>query len=373
MGKGEVMNILYISNLTGNLFAGPNHSVPAQIKAQSKIDSVFWYNLNFVKREEWSQNGLDCKNYSDFPSGRLKDLPIPFCNPDLVIVEEFYCHPFCKIVSDIQRKKIPYIIIPRSELTQQAQQKKAWKKMIGNLLYFNNLARKAMAIQYLSNQEYVESGDRWNKNSLVIPNGTEIKENYKTDFSESAIKAVYIGRYEQYQKGLDILLESISRIKDELRKVGFQLSMYGVDQEGAVVSMQNLIGKYGINDLILINDAVYGTEKEQILKQSDVFVMTSRFEGMPMGLIEALSFGLPCLATVGTNLTPEIEKYNAGWTAQNTAESVIDAFRSMIRDYSDVKTKSRNARILSSVFSWDGIAEQSHKEYQRMIEGISNE
>ena len=33
---GENMNVLYISNLTGNLFAGPNNSVPAQIKAQSK-------------------------------------------------------------------------------------------------------------------------------------------------------------------------------------------------------------------------------------------------------------------------------------------------------------------------------------------------
>ena len=37
------MNVLYISKLTGNLFAGPNNSVPAQIKAQSKIDNVFWY------------------------------------------------------------------------------------------------------------------------------------------------------------------------------------------------------------------------------------------------------------------------------------------------------------------------------------------
>ncbi len=46
---GENMNVLYISNLTGNLFAGPNNSVPAQIKAQSKRDNVFWYNINDIK------------------------------------------------------------------------------------------------------------------------------------------------------------------------------------------------------------------------------------------------------------------------------------------------------------------------------------
>lgn len=44
------MNILYLSNLTGNLFAGPNNSVPAQIRAQSKIDNVFWYNINKMNR-----------------------------------------------------------------------------------------------------------------------------------------------------------------------------------------------------------------------------------------------------------------------------------------------------------------------------------
>lgn len=362
------MNILYISNLTGNLFAGPNHSVPAQIKAQSKVDCVLWYNLNYVKREEWGQNGLDCKNLLDFPSGRLQDLPKPFCNPDLAVVEEFYCYPFSKIIHDIQMKNIPYIIIPRSELTEQAQRKKAWKKKIGNLLYFNNLARKATAIQYLSQQECVESGSKWNKKILVIPNGTDTKENYKKVFSDNAIKAVYIGRYEQYQKGLDILLRAIARIKVELREAGFQLSMYGVDQEGAVDSMKDQIEEYGIYDLIHINDAVYGQEKEQVLIQSDVFIMTSRFEGMPMGMIEALSFGLPCVATAGTNLTCEIKKYDAGWIAQNTVESVIKALLNMVREYRNVSTKGRNARTLSAIFSWDAIAEKSHNEYAKMIE-----
>ena len=73
---GENMNVLYISNLTGNLFAGPNNSVPAQIKAQSKRDNVFWYNINDIKREEWKE--INCYNLKDYPSGRLKDLPKPF-------------------------------------------------------------------------------------------------------------------------------------------------------------------------------------------------------------------------------------------------------------------------------------------------------
>lgn len=362
------MNILYISNLTGNLFAGPNHSVPEQIKAQSNIDNVFWYNINNVKRDEWIQDKLICNNLSDYPSGRLNDLPAPFFNPDLAIIEEFYCYPFNKIIRDFQTKKIPYIVIPRSELTKQAQCKKKWKKAIGNILFFNNMARKAMAIQYLSQREYIESGNKWNEKYLIIPNGTTVKAHRKEKFSKNVIKAVYIGRYERYQKGLDILLGAIANIKDELRKVGFQLSMYGVDQEGAISFMMQKIEQSEIADLIHINDAVFDKEKEKILIQSDVFIMTSRFEGMPMGMIEALSFGLPCVATVGTNLSCEISEYEAGWTAKNTVDDVVCALKCMIRDYPDIHKKSLNAQKLSATFSWKSIAEESHNKYAEIIE-----
>ena len=163
---GENMNVLYISNLTGNLFAGPNNSVPAQIKAQSKRDNVFWYNINDIKREEWKE--INCYNLKDYPSGRLKDLPKPFNKPDIAVIEEFYCFPFCKIIKDINENNIPYIIIPRSELTKKAQKRKRVKKFIGNICYFKKMANNASAIQFLSKQEKVDSGDKWNQICKII-------------------------------------------------------------------------------------------------------------------------------------------------------------------------------------------------------------
>ena len=116
------MNILFLSNLTGNLWAGPNHSVSAQVLAQSKLDNAMWLNLNHSRRDEWCVGGLDCKTLDDFLTGRLHDLPVPFNHPDVAVVEETYCHPFSKIINDLQRDNIPYVIVPRSTLTMQAQQ-----------------------------------------------------------------------------------------------------------------------------------------------------------------------------------------------------------------------------------------------------------
>lgn len=360
------MKLLYISNLTGNLFAGPNYSVPAQIAAQSKYDDVFWYNINQVKRKEWSENGLDCKNLSDYPTGRLADLPEPFNTPDLAVVEELYCYPFCKIITDLQKAKIPYIIVPRSTMTVQAQHKNHLKKLVGNLLWFNKMIKKAAAIQYLTNEEQLESA-KWKVKSFVIPNGIYPQEDRKTAFSENLIKATYIGRFETYQKGLDLLFTAIAREQKALREAGFSLNLYGPNQEGSLEVLQAQAKEQGIEDLLTFNDSVFKDEKKKVLLDTDVFVMTSRFEGLPMGMIEALAYGLPCIATVGTNLSDEIARYDAGWTATNDAESICVALRMMINDRDKLMQKSKNAVTMADEYSWGAIAKKSHELYGELL------
>lgn len=360
-----MMNVLYISNLTGNLFAGPNNSVPAQIKAQSEFDNVFWYNLNNVKREEWKE--CNCYNLKDLPSGRLKDLPVPFNRPDIVVIEEFYCFPFCKIISDIQKNKIPYIIIPRSELTKNAQKRKRIKKTIGNMCYFKRFAKKASGIQFLSLQEKKESGEKWNKNNFIISNGIDIPSSKKINFSKEKINASYIGRYEIYQKGLDILIDAISNLQTDLRNSNFVLNMYGVDQEKTLEILRKKIIEDNISDLIKINNPVYSKEKKEALLNTDIFILTSRFEGMPMGVIEALAYGIPCLVTKGTNMSEDVNNYNAGWTCDTSTKKIEEQLEKIISEKDKFPIFGDNARKLSEKYSWKRIAQITHLEFERIL------
>lgn len=360
------MNILFISKLSGNLCSGPNNSVPAQIKAQSEVDNIFWYNINKIKLSEWGSIG--CKNLVDYPGCRLRDLPTPFDRPDIAVVEEFCCYVFSGIINDLISKNIPYVIIPRSQLTAGAQKKKQLKKIIGNMIYLNKFFNNSCAIQYLSVQEQDESKNRWNnKYSYVIPNGVYQKEKTKESFSSDKLKVVYIGRYERYQKGFDFLLESISRNKSVLRKANFVLNMYGTGRNDATSILKDEMQRLEISDLVNVNDCVFGDEKEKVLLESDVFILTSRFEGMPMGLIEALSYGLPCLVTKGTNLSREVDEYSAGWIADNSIESVEKALLNMVQERMLLADKSKNAVALAKNYSWHSIALQSHDMYLDLI------
>lgn len=365
--KKPTMNILILSKLSGNLWAGPNNSVPAQVKSLKAIDSVFWYNLNKNRRPEWMDSQHDCKNLKDYPSGRLKDLPAPFNHPDIVLIEECYCFFFERIIKDIQRAHIPYVIIPRSQLTQKAQKNKEIKKKIFNILYYNHFIKNAKAIQYLTENERIESDTSWNVRSVVIPNGTNIHHKIKESFCKNGINATYIGRIEIYQKGLDDLLMAVADLRSELLDVSFKLRLFGPDRDGAANQLNQLIQKHNLSDIVELHDAVFGKEKECELLNTDVFIMTSRFEGHPMGLIEALSYGIPCLVTDGTNFSKQIVLYNCGWNAGSSVDTIRAALKEMIIEKEKYNELGENALNLANCYSWDRIAEDSHKIYAQLL------
>lgn len=362
------MNILFISNLSGVSWAGPTYSVPKQIQAQSMCDNVFWYNLCEADMPEWKQAGY-YHDIGEFPEGTIQSLPVPFSKPDLVVVEQFYNLAKTKVLFELHCGDLPYIIIPRGELTATAQKRKGLKKQLANAVVFKKFAKKAAAIQYLTQQEKEDSGDQWNDRALILPNGTDIPAEGKHTFSENGIKCISIGRIEPYQKGLDLLIEACGWIKEELKAANCSILLCGPDREGKLQELQSMAWEKGLEEVIQFHDGVYGEEKVRLLREHDVFLMPSRFEGHPMALIEALADGLPCLVTTGSNMRVEVAEYGAGWTADNTVESIRAALLNMLADRSSLRQKSEQAKRLARNYAWEEIAKESHDCYMDLIGG----
>lgn len=68
------------------------------------------------------------------------------------------------------------------------------------------------------------------------------------------------------------------------------------------------------------------------------------FEGMPMGILEAASYGLPCLITEGTMLGESVKKYDAGWVAQTNAESIAEHLKTAVYDWENWYKKIRECK-----------------------------
>ena len=369
------MNILYISKLDGRPWIGPTYSIPKQIKAQAIFDNVMWYNLMSMPIKEGTDNYNEWKkqdyfiDLKEYPQASIAALPAPFSKPDLVIVEQAYPYALDKIRYELIKGKIPYVIIPRGEFSEGAQNKKSLKKKIGNtLLNYYSFVGKALAIQFLTEQEKSETKISWNQNRIVVPNGTDIHASVNNREPSDKINCVFIGRLEPYQKGLDLLIEACSTIKEDLINSNVSIILYGSNMERKLDGIKKLVDEKKLNEVISFHEGVFGEEKAKVLRQADVFLIPSRFEGHPTGLLEALAYGLPCVATTGCNMRQEVEACNAGWGADNTSDSISKALIKMLNEKDLFAKKGANAYKLAMAYDWSNIAKKSHELYEKILE-----
>jgi len=365
------MTIIFISTNSTNVDSGLNWSVPSHVKAQEKIDSVLWINLiPNVIQEHWK----DIKAYHNIiefgDSLIFENLPNPFNKPDVVIFEGFYYVQHFKLSRKLKKSKIPYIIVPRSCLTTNAFHNggvlKYLKKKIAHVLFFNSYIKHSKGIQYLTKKEQHDSSKFRNK-SFISPNGITIPTKQKASFSEDGIKAIFIGRQDLNQKGIDILLRAIHSIKRELRSIGFKLEIFGPPRLDYKI-ICSMIDDLDISDIVINNGVgINGAKKEQKLLDSDLFILTSRFEGMPMGLLEALSYGLPVLITKGTNMSDEVLNYDAGWCCDTSEEDIINTLKLIINERFELPLKGKNARLLATKYDWDIIAQRFHDDLLNIL------
>ena len=320
------MNILYVSNLSNNIDSGLNWSVPAGVKSQQKYDNVLWIDLTIgAFQQHWSEVEA-YHNIAEY-GGKLKLslLPFPFSRPDVVVFEGFYYLNQVRFAKELHRNGVPYVIIPRGSLTSMALKMGGWKKrlkkQLAHVLLFNRFVSAAAALQYLTTEEAIESCQHFHTPYFILPNGISLPARRKDGFSKG-IRALFIGRLDIHHKGLDLLLTSINEMKSALKSEGFTLDIYGAPRYD-VTRITEMIDKLDLSDMVTNHARVVtGKEKQQIILNADVFVLTSRFEGHPMGLIEALSYGLPVLITRGSNMLDEVLISHAGWGAETTVDGL---------------------------------------------------
>lgn len=358
----EWMKILHIAKFNDDKANGIRTVVPNHVIEQAKHEEVLFQNVLPYQIENLKyQVPFDKKNWPF----NIQDLAGEQFIPDLVIFHGFYHIEMVVLAKKLVKAKIPYIIVPHGSLTKKAQQIKRLKKIIGNIVFFNTFLKRAKAVQFLSKDE--EQSSKVKNNNFIGTNGINLPNKSKSKFNNNQINFVYIGRIDKFHKGLDLLLEAIVLTRELLQKNNCKFLLYGPRSKDFEF-LQNMIQEENLQDFVLLNDAIFGEVKEQVLLETDIFIQTSRFEGMPMGILEALCYGLPCVVTEGTTLGVYIKEYNAGWVAEINAESIYQTLVRVIEERGTLQAKSGNARkLITQEFAWEKIAKETIEKYKEFM------
>lgn len=343
------MRTLKIVHITGTIdspFDGASVAVAHHIASQRPVAAVRAYNVRMASSTQI-----------------LNELKAD--RPELVVFHEIYRPAFLPIAAFLRKQKIPYVVVPHGGLTKSAQAQKWVKKAVGNLLFFNRYLHGAAAVHFLSDGERKDSSFRGP--SFVLPNGTDLDVRQRDHLTDpDGIRFLYLGRPEVYMKGLDLLLDAVKMKKDLLLSRGVRFSLVGPEMEEVIGP---LVRERALEDLVFLRGAVTGDEKEACFAAADVFIQTSRSEGMPMGILEAIGHGVCCLVTRGTRMLYEMVENGAGNGCETEVEDIAAELEKIIADPKMIDWMGRMARELAeNKYNWAKIGRAAVEKYAEIVD-----
>ena len=185
----------------------------------------------------------------------------------------------------------------------------------------------------------------------VVFNGIDlsrciVKESYAR---KDTFTVLHIGRFMDV-KNHELLLRSFARFKGQHSDARLQLLGDGELKE----NMMQLAGQLNITDAVEF--AGLQSNVYPWLHNADVFILPSKFEGMPMTLIEAMGTGLPIIASNVGGIPDMLSSQKEALLIEPKEEKIIEALEMV---YSDAKKREywgRNALQRSSLFSSQAMA-----------------
>lgn len=289
--------------------------------------------------------------------------------PSIVIIHSFYRFKLVIISKELLKRRVPFFVEPHGSFGKQAMKKSIIKKYLANLTVFRHLIKKALGYIFTNEAEMLDSVYR-TKNDIVIPNGIwlnalDFKVN-KNQLKATNVVFYYLGRYDIHHKGLDYLIDALKLL--DQNKISIVVNFYGTGNKEQIGFIRDSI--LSLKHIKAYEKGpVFGNDKKVALESSNILLLTSRYEGSPMTVLDALCYGNPCLVTPGTNIADEVANNELGWKAELSAQSIADTIILAREQYMKRADKYINQckNYVAEHYSWERIAEISIKSIESVL------
>lgn len=198
-------------------------------------------------------------------------------------------------------------------------------------------------------------------NSVFVPD-YEARRN-----TRQKLVVLFMGRFDA-RKGIYEMVRVLESHPDLRDSCEFILAGPRTDDWTPVAARTSTLG---MGDALSLPGPLLGSEKDEAFRRADVFVLQSFFEGMPITLLEAMSYGLACITTPVGGI-PEVvtDGSNGLLIPPGDADALALALRHL-RDNPDdrVRLQSAARATIERNFDWDVRWREIAELYQQLSKG----
>ncbi|NNJ55667.1 MAG: glycosyltransferase family 4 protein [Bacteroidia bacterium] len=260
---------------------------------------------------------------------------------------------FWAVAKCIKKNNKKSVLTPHGAYNTIAMETNKWTKKIYFQLIEKSLLNTMFKIHAIGASEKEGLENIYpNSKQIVLPYGFErpVNEPYTKRFKNQFIIG-FVGRIDIHTKGLDLLVAAFKNFsKDKKTK------LWIVGDSNEMPQLKILLKNAKISEDTILYGSKFGPEKDELIKQMDIFTHPSRNEGLPTAVLEAASFGVPSIVTKATNVGSYLSKHQAGKCIKN--ENVSDLTTAMEELYlawkanNMTKYAANTNTMLNQEFNW---------------------
>ncbi|MFV0337637.1 MAG: glycosyltransferase family 4 protein [Chthoniobacterales bacterium] len=214
--------------------------------------------------------------------------------------------------------------------------------------------KKAAAISAVSSHVAKLGAAAYGVKPHILLNGISFDEKNPARRRESTkeLRVLFVGRLST-QKNPLLAIEAIAKTQNT------RLDMIG---DGPLrKDAEAHVEKLDLQDRIHFHGWQSAESVQGFLQQSDVFLLTSLHEGLPVAALEALAVGLPLVSTDIPGIWDVIENEKNGFLRQATPEALAEALQQL-----------ENNAALRKKFSQASLERREHFQLEKIIQGYES-
>jgi glycosyltransferase involved in cell wall biosynthesis len=292
--------------------------------------------------------------------------------PDLLHLHAPYFPPNATLARWARRAGIPYVVTPHGALSPgEIRQRWLWK-LPYKLLFERHTLNGAAFVHAVGAAEDLPAYGVTAPVELA-PCGIDLST-VPADLDRRVLAArhlillgrrifLFLGRLDPAQKGLDLLLQAFAAASLDMAA----LVLVGPDFRRGRRKLERLAARLRPSAPVILLGPVYGRERFDVVAGADVFVNTSRWEGMPIAVLEAAATGLPCLLTTPADPLGLLSRGGGAISVEPDVGAIAEGLRRMHRaSEAELRRMGERARqIVASEFSWQRSARILADAYAR--------
>lgn len=200
----------------------------------------------------------------------------------------------------------------------------------------------------------------------LIPNAAATK--FRSDHPRMSVarpaRILSVGALSK-QKNYDLLIEVARHVRDTSSP--FDMPVFRIAGHGESLEvLRGSVREYGLNDTVRFLGERH--DIQNLMADSDIYMNTSVYEGMPVALLEAMAMALPIIATNVAGNCELVQNGNGGFLCDVTCPAALaEALASLIRDEGLYRRMSCASLEQSEKYSLSGTVRKHIELYNSLI------